>query len=262
MRVSRSIAKLIAISLSVLIIGPRVFTDDHRAVPVRHREGLVHGFLTLSTLGGTKIADGDLIQNAAGDRVTSRLVFHFTDGSLHDETVVYAQRETFQLVSDHLVQRGASFPQQVEMSIDRARQRVKVQYADEGKTKQETEQMDLPVDISNGMILTLLKNIPAGGSAAMSMVAATPKPRVVTLHVASAGQQTFRTGGRSRRATHYVVKVDIGGIAGFFAPIVGKQPPDSHVWILGGEAPAFVKSEQPLYAGGPIWRIELASPVW
>jgi hypothetical protein len=37
---------------------------------------------------------------------------------------------------------------------------------------------------------------------------------------------------------------------------------NTHVWILGGEAPAFVKLEGPLYFGGPIWRIELASPVW
>jgi len=46
------------------------------------------------------------------------------------------------------------------------------------------------------------------------------------------------------------------------APLVGKQPPDSHVWILGGDAPAFVKAEQALYIGGPVWRIELASPSW
>jgi len=26
--------------------------------------------------------------------------------------------------------------------------------------------------------------------------------------------------------------------------------------------PAFVKSEQPFYMGGPLWRIELVSPVW
>ena len=32
--------------------------------------------------------------------------------------------------------------------------------------------------------------------------------------------------------------------------------------ILGGEAPAFVKSEQSLYTGGPVWRIELVSPAW
>ncbi|MBI4485154.1 MAG: hypothetical protein HY655_04000 [Acidobacteria bacterium] len=36
----------------------------------------------------------------------------------------------------------------------------------------------------------------------------------------------------------------------------------SHVWVLEGEAPAFVKSEAPLFVGGPIWRMELVSPVW
>jgi hypothetical protein len=34
------------------------------------------------------------------------------------------------------------------------------------------------------------------------------------------------------------------------------------VWVLGGDAPTFVKSEQTLYLGGPVWRIELVSPVW
>jgi hypothetical protein len=63
-------------------------------------------------------------------------------------------------------------------------------------------------------------------------------------------------------AIHYVIKVEIGGIAGLIAPLLGKQPPDIHVWILGGEAPAFVKMEGPLFYGGAIWRIELASPVW
>ena len=63
-------------------------------------------------------------------------------------------------------------------------------------------------------------------------------------------------------ATHYVVKVEIGGVSGLLAPLLGKQPPDTQVWILPGEAPAFVKSEGPLYLGGPLWRIELTSPVW
>jgi hypothetical protein len=43
---------------------------------------------------------------------------------------------------------------------------------------------------------------------------------------------------------------------------VGKQPPDTHVWILGGDAPTFVKFEGPLYSGGPVWRIELSSPAY
>ncbi len=61
---------------------------------------------------------------------------------------------------------------------------------------------------------------------------------------------------------HYVIKVEIGGPAGIVAPILGKQPLDVHVWILGEAAPAFVKMEGPLYYEGPIWRIEPASPVW
>jgi hypothetical protein len=84
----------------------------------------------------------------------------------------------------------------------------------------------------------------------------------VKLAITVAGDEPFSTGGAVRNATHFVLKVEIGGISGLLAPLLGKQPPDSHVWILGGEAPAYVKSEQPLYLGGPLWRIELVSPVW
>ncbi len=61
---------------------------------------------------------------------------------------------------------------------------------------------------------------------------------------------------------HYVVKVHVPGVAGAVATLLDKIPPDSHVWILGGEAPAFVKAETPLSPGGPLWRIELVSPIW
>jgi hypothetical protein len=76
------------------------------------------------------------------------------------------------------------------------------------------------------------------------------------------GEDSFSTGDTHRKAMHYVMKVDIGGLSGAFAQLLGKQPPDTHVWILEGEAPAFVKSEGPLAYGGPIWRIELVNPVW
>jgi hypothetical protein len=96
----------------------------------------------------------------------------------------------------------------------------------------------------------------------VSLIVATPKPRLVKLAIQTAGREPFSTGASRRSATHYVLKVEIGGVSGLLAPLLGKQPPDSHVWILGGEAPAFVKSEQPLYAGGPLWRIELVSPAF
>ena len=233
-------------------------------VPVQHAEGLVHGFLTLRTLDGTLIADGDLIQTARGDQVTSRLVFRFKDGSIRDETAVFSQRQRFRLLRNHLVQKGPTFPQPLDVSIECGSGQVTVRYADDhGKQKVEAERMELPPDLANGMILTLLKNVRPGASpAAWSMVATTPKPRLVKLAVSSAGEEPFSTGGMSRKATHYIVKIEIGGLTGLIAPLVGKQPPDSHVWVLGGEAPAFVKSEGPLFLGGPIWRIELVSPVW
>jgi hypothetical protein len=233
-------------------------------VAVRHTEGVVHGFLALRALDGTTLADGDLIQVARGDQVTGRLVFHFKDGSVHDETAVFTQREHFRLLSDHLVQKGPAFPQPLDMSIDCASGQVTVRYANEhGEQKVEAERLELPADLANGLILTLLKNVTANAPPnKVSMVAATPKPRLVKLAIATAAEGPFSTGGAARKATQYVVKVEIGGIAGLLAPLLGKQPPDSHVWILGGEAPAFVKSEAPLYLGGPLWRIELVSPVW
>ena len=66
---------------------------------------------------------------------------------------------------------------------------------------------------------------------------ATPKPQLVKLALSSLGDQTFTTGSMARKATHYVVKIEIGGMAGLIAPLLGKQPQDTHVWIQGGEAP-------------------------
>lgn len=233
-------------------------------VAVRHVEGLVHGFLALRTLDGKTVADGDLIQNASGDRVTSRLVFRFKDGSLRDETAVFSQGQHFRLLSDRLVQKGPTFPQPLEMTIDCASGRVNVRYTDKnGSPKVEDEQLELPPDLANGITLTLLKNVkPDALPASLSMVVPTPKPRLVKLALSNAGEERFVTGQTPRKATHYIVKVEVGGIAGLIAPLVGKQPPDSHVWVLGGEAPAFVKSEGPMFLGGPNWRIELVSPSW
>jgi hypothetical protein len=233
-------------------------------ISVRHTEGIVHGFLALRTMDGALLADGDLIQTARGERVTARLVFRFKDGSLHEETAVFSQRGLFRLVSDHLVQKGPTFPQSIDMTIDAVKGDVVVRYSDDhGQQKTESEHLDLPSDLSNGLILALLKNVRADAAPhSLSFVAATPKPRLVKLAVAVGGRERFSTGSMARTAMHYILKVDLGGVSGVLAPLLGKQPPDSHVWILGGEAPAFVKSEQPLYIGGPVWRIELISPAW
>lgn len=224
-------------------------------------EGVVRGFLFLKSLDGTVIANGDLSQSVRGDRVTSHLVFHFKDGSLQDETSVFSQAGRFQLVSDHLVQRGPSFPDPMEIWIDAKGGQVRVRYREGGKEKTIDERMELPSDLANGMVLTLLKNIAPGPIATIvSMLVATPKPRLVKLVITRVVDEPFSVGRQSYSATRFRVKVEIGGLAGVVAPLLGKQPKDTAVWILGGDAPGFVQSEGPFYQGGPIWRMELAAP--
>lgn len=253
-------ARLIAASLAWLALS----APPAPVVTVRHREGTLHGFLGLSTLEGTAVAAGDLIQTASDDRVTARLVFRFNDGSVSDETTVFSQRGHFRLISDHLVQRGPSFPTPIDLSIDPASGLVSVAYSDpHGRPQTIRRRMDVPEDVANGLIPTLLKNVdPKGSATSVSMIAATPQPRLVHLTLTPSGVNQFSIAGISHAAQAFVVHVDLGGITGAIARLLGKQPPDSRVWILEGEAPAFVRSEQPLYAGGPLWRIELVSPRW
>ena len=165
-------------------------------ITVRHAEGLVHGFLSLSSPEGKLLASGDLIQRVSGDRVTSRLVFRFKDGSVHDETAVFRQRGQFLLLSDHLVQKGPAFERAIDMTIDRQAGQVTVRYSDDhGEQKSEVEKMELPPDLANGMIITLLKNInPKAMPKTLSYVAATPKPRLVKFELSVGGTEQFTVG--------------------------------------------------------------------
>lgn len=245
------------------LLQPNAMQAD--LVTVRHPEGLLHGFLVLRTLDGNTIADGDWIQNARGDRVTDRMIFHFRDGSLYDDSFVFVQRGTFRLLSEHLIEKGPAFKQPLETSLDAATGMVKFRYTgDDGKETILSKRLKLPPDLASpGMISILLKNLPPNvPRTTVSLLAATPKPRLVKLAISPEGEEPFSVDGANRKATRYLVKVEIGGVAGLIAPLVGEQPADTSVWILDGEAPSFLKSEGPLYVGGPIWRIELVSPSW
>ena len=231
-------------------------------IPVLFPEGVVHGYLSLSTLDGKRIADGDSMQVAKAERVTNKVVFRFTDGSTQEETTVFTQRGRFHLVSYRLVQKGPSFPQPMDFSVERASGRCVVRTTDkDGKEKSYDERLELPLDVANGLVPTLLKNV-RGDLARLElpMVLATPKPRLVKLVIAPAGEESFRNGAAAHKATKYQVHLDLGGVVGVVAEVAGKQPPDTFVWIERGEAPGFVKSEGPMAADVAPWRIELAAP--
>src|SRR5438046_9951821 len=122
-------SRLIAILLACVAMLQRnaLFAE---MIPVRHTEGLIHGFLLVLTFEGKALADGQMTQDAQGDRVTNHLIFRFKDGSIYDDTTKFSQRGTFRLLSDHLSLRGPSFKRPVDTSIDASTGQVKVRYTD------------------------------------------------------------------------------------------------------------------------------------
>jgi hypothetical protein len=258
---SRRLFFLTLIVALSLVLAPCRLTASE--VTVRHTEGVAHAFLLVTTVKKKTVGVGDLIQVTHGDQVTIELSLHLKDGSVHDETAVYSQHGVFRLLSDHLVQKGPTFPHPMDVSVEMKTGTVTVHSSDGGKEKVQTEKLDLPADAANGLILNLLKNLdPRAPQTTVSMITATPKPRIVKLVISSNGQHPFSVGGAERQAAEFVIKVDIGGVAGAVAPLVGKQPPDTHVWVYSGDAPTIVRFEGALFEGGPIWRLEPANIVW
>lgn len=251
--------------MKYLLCAGLIFCGGVSAEPVavRHTQGYLHGFLVLKDTNDKILASGDLIQLPSGNRVTDILSLHFADGSLYEETSVFSQSRNYRLLTYKQVMKGPAFKTQETLSLNASTGAVNVQYTDkDGKEKTVADKLSLPPDLANGIFLMLLTEAAPQSEMTLSMLVSTPKPRIVQLKISPSGQESFSVGGSSAKATHYIMKIDIGGVEGAAAKVVGKQPPPEDLWIAAGSAPVFLKSEGPLYEDGPIWRIELASPVW
>jgi len=128
-------------------------------IPVRYPEATAHGFLALRTMEGKLLASGDLTEVLHGNQVVAHLVFRFKDGSVDDDTTVFSQHGTFRLISDHHIQKGPTFPKPSNVFINASTGQVTVRYQDKDREKVETDHLDLPPDLANGIIVILLKNI-------------------------------------------------------------------------------------------------------
>ncbi|MGI4758646.1 MAG: hypothetical protein ACRYGF_17570 [Janthinobacterium lividum] len=230
---------------------------------VKHHQGEVHAFLAIRSDEGKLLGMADVVNVSTGKTWQSRLTIHFRDGSVDDDTTVYTQTSVFRLLSDHHVQKGPTFPTPSDVTIDVAKGDVTYCECKDGKDELKTEHMDLPADLGNGMMPMLLQNMPKGSEEIkVGYLVTNPKPRLVKLAIHPEGSDTYHVGGVARSAAKYRLHIDIGGIAGVVAPIIGKEPPDLTAWITSGAAPTFLKINSFLYLGGPMLQMELASPSW
>ena len=254
----------VAVSIVVALAAfPLLLT----AAPVRVRapEGTAHGFLVLRDAKGKVLAQGDWWQTPSRDRMEVHLRFRFTDGSLSHETIGLAQRRVWTLVSYRSVQRGPSFPREIEAEIERESGRYTVRARDRGRADAKVDEgtLELPDDVYPfGVLALLLKNLEPGETMTAHAVAFTPKPRLLKLAVTPDGDETVTIQGLPRKASRYVAKAELGGALGAAATVVGKQPPPLRYWMAGEPVPTFLRFDGPLYPEGPIWRVELAAPQW
>ncbi|MGZ3337448.1 MAG: hypothetical protein ACXVBV_19175, partial [Isosphaeraceae bacterium] len=159
-----SLAKVAILGLLVLATTPATLAAAE--VPARLIEGALHGFLVLRTVDGVQLAQGDLFQVSREGEVRGHTVFLFNDGSILDETVLFTQRRVFTMQSYRLVQSGQAFPEDTEISLERATGKYHVKTRDHknGREKVLEGTLDLPADVYNGMILTVAKNLREGAS--------------------------------------------------------------------------------------------------
>jgi hypothetical protein len=240
-----------------------VSTPAAAPVKVRLVEGNARGFLVLRTLKGDAIAHGELTQRPRGGRIESRLALSFVDGSVWDERVTFSQDEVFRLETYRLTQHGPSFPTSaIAFERERGRFEARTQEKKGDEVKEASGALEIPADVYNGMALVLLKNVRPGPGASVRIVAFTPKPRLVSMELLHEGDDVVRLGAATHAVRRHLVRLEVGGVTGMIAPLIGKDPPDLRYWLATGDVPAFVRFEGAMYLNGPVWRLEMTTVEW
>jgi hypothetical protein len=230
------------------------------AVSVRWAEGTLHGFLELRTKSGTLLAHGDLLQVPRDSDIESRFVFNFIDSSDFRETVTFSQHEVFRLESYHLIQHGKAFAADIEVTLSgNGDYAVKSTSHKDGKQQQYAGRLDLPSDTYNGMIMIIGKNVDRKAGRTVHIVAFTPKPIILPLALIPSPAEPITLGQRRENTLRFTVKAKLNFLQRIGAALKKQTPPDSYLWIVTDDVPAFLRFEGPLYSG-PVWRVELASP--
>jgi hypothetical protein len=208
---------------------------------------------------GKIIARVEFTQDVQGDEVTMRLTYRFVDGSIDDETTTYTQRGTFRLVRNHHIQQGPFFAKPVDFAVEANNGTATTRTADRnGKIDVESEHIDLPDDLANGFVGTLLLNAsPNMAPFRVGILAPVFGGRLIRIVISPEGQQQFQKTGQICTATVFRIHPELSGILGVIAKLLGLQPKDVMVWVQEGEKPAVMRIVGQLGGSGPVLSSEL-----
>ena len=122
---------------------------------------------------------------------------------------------------------------------------------------------DLPNDLCNGLIFIRMLNLPAHNpTATTSALAPTSKPGVVHVVIAREADKHITIAAARYTVTRYLLAIELGGIAGVVAPLIGKQSANMHFWNTGGDVPVLIRQEGQFLKRGPIGRVEQILPIF
>jgi hypothetical protein len=228
-------------------------------ISVKHIQRPMHRFMVARSEAGKVIARGEFSQAVQGDEVTMRLAYRFADGSIDDETTTYTQQGTFRLVRNHHIEKGPFFVKPVDFTVEAATGMATSRTADKnGKIHVASGHMDLPDDLANGFVGTLLLNVRHNTTPfRVGMLAPVGRGRLIRILISAEGEQPFHTTGQTLKATVFRIHPELGGIVGVIAPLIGLQPKDVMVWVVEGEEPAVVRIVGQLGGYGPVISSEL-----
>ena len=223
-------------------------------VPVRNVQHPMHRRMTARSDDGKAIATGEFTQIVQGDEVTMRLIYHFADGSIDDEMTTYRQDATFRLVRSRHLQQGPFFAKPVDFTVDASNHMATTRTTDKsGKVHVEGEHVNLPNDLANGFVGTLLLNTPPTSTPfRVGMLVPVGGGRLIRLLISPAGEQRFQVAGQAHTATVFRIHPELGGVVGLIARLIGLQPKDVLVWVLEGDEPAVVRIVGQLGGDGPV----------
>ena len=194
-----------------------------------------------------------------GDELTMRLTYHFADGSIDDETTTCRQQSTFQLIRSRHIEKGPFFARPIDFAVEAATGMTTSRIVDKnGKIHVENGHVDLPDDLANGFVGTLLLNVPPNTTPfRVGLLAPVGSGRLIRLLISQEGEQPFHKGGQTLKATVFRIHPELGGIVGVILRLIGIQPKDVMVWVLEGEEPAVVRIVGQLGGYGPVVTSEL-----
>jgi hypothetical protein len=244
-------SKLLVTAISWIVFSTAV---QAAPMPVRHIQHPMHQLMVVRSEAGNIIANGEFSQTVQGDEVTIHLVYRFLDGSLDDETTIYRQQATFQLLRDHHVQQGPFFTKPIDFEVDATSNSTTAWTTDkDGTTEVASHHLDLPSDVANGLIGTLMLNAPRNTAPfRVEMVTPFNGGRLVRLLISRDGERPFQQAGQNLKATVYRVHPELGGIIGMIAKMLGLKPKDVMVWVSQGDDPAVVRTIGQLGGYGPV----------